>query len=262
MAETAETAGSQDTACHVPSPNDPADPPLIWERIERAAQLPKTTLTHQQIADAAIELADAEGLDAVTMRKLAEKLGVATMALYRYVTGKEELYELMVDTASFDTPYDIEGDADWYWRHGMHTYAKATRAAAFRHPWLMQASSQVVAMTPRHLASTEKALTVLGATGLDKSELMSVLRIVSSYVRGAVAMALSQRQLLRNHGMAPDDDPRLIFRDHMVWALGSGRYPRLTEVVMSGGGIRDLDAEFADGLDCLLDGIAARYGLA
>src|SRR5690242_10497698 len=72
-------------------------PPSIWERLDATARTPKTTLTHPQIAEAAVALADAEGLAAVSMRRLAEQLGVSTMALYRYVANKDELLELMID---------------------------------------------------------------------------------------------------------------------------------------------------------------------
>src|SRR5438874_1240559 len=72
-------------------------PPSIWERLDAMVRTPQTTLTHPQIAEAAVALADAEGLAAVSMRRLAEQLGVSTMALYRYVANKDELLELMID---------------------------------------------------------------------------------------------------------------------------------------------------------------------
>ena len=77
----------------------PRDAVTIWDRVERARRGPRPALTHDPIARAAIEIADEHGLDAVSMRRLADRLGVATMALYRYVSGKSDVFELMIDAA-------------------------------------------------------------------------------------------------------------------------------------------------------------------
>src|SRR5690349_12346401 len=115
----------------------------IWERIERPAAAPRSVLSHQQIAAAAVELADAEGLDSLSMRRLAARLGVAAMAIYRYVSSKQELLELMVD-ATFAESQEGMGEAPCGWRDVLRAMARQNRARMLRHPWLAQAHSQAL----------------------------------------------------------------------------------------------------------------------
>src|SRR4051795_5156750 len=109
---------------------DPRMKPILWERVEGSGRGPRPNLTHDQIARAAVEIADAEGLTAVSMRHLAERLGIATMGLYRYVTGKDEVYELMLDAVA--TEIELP-DAEW--RAVAESYARQLRALGLRHPW-------------------------------------------------------------------------------------------------------------------------------
>ena len=95
--------------------------PSLWERLDRPSPAPRTTLTPHRIAEAAVAIADTEGLDAVTMRRLATALGVAPMAAYRYVSGKDELIELMVDFVYGQLPLDTPADG---WREAIGPYAE------------------------------------------------------------------------------------------------------------------------------------------
>jgi AcrR family transcriptional regulator len=231
--------------------------PTLWERLEGPARGPRPALTHQQIATAAVEIADAEGLSAVSMRRLAERLGVATMGLYRYVAGKDEIYELMLDAVSAEVTLP-DGD----WREVADAYARQYRALSLRHPWMIQAYARVPAsLSPNNAALTEKALTSIEGLGLDVDAMMAVFGTVNSFARGAVSAEIAQREALERNGWTSDDDARMAFLPWVRWMLESGRYPALSRYIIDGSNEDDSEWQFEFGLKCVLDGISARLGI-
>ncbi|GLY75993.1 TetR/AcrR family transcriptional regulator [Actinoallomurus iriomotensis] len=231
--------------------------PTLWERIEGPGRGPRPALTHEQIARAAVEIADAEGLSAVSMRRLAERLGVATMGLYRYVTGKDEVYELMLDAvlAEIDLP-------DGGWREVADGYARQFRALSLRHPWTIQAFARVPAsLSPNSVALTERALTSIEGLGLDVDTMMAAFGAVTSFARGAVFAEVAQREVLERKGWESEDDVRLAYAPWVRWMLDSGRYPALGRYILEGSNQDDADWQFEFGLTCVLDGISARLGI-
>jgi AcrR family transcriptional regulator len=236
---------------------DPRMKPILWERVEGSGRGPRPNLTHDQIARTAVEIADAEGLGAVSMRHLAERLGVATMGLYRYVTGKDEIYELMLDAvvAEIDLP-------DGGWREVADAYARQTRALNLRHRWMQQAYARVpAALSPASVALTEKALTSVDGLGLDVDTMMAVFGVVSSFARGAVVAEVAQHEALERHGWKNEDDMRLAYLPWARWMLGTGRYPTLSRYIIEGSNEDDAEWQFEFGLRCVLDGIASRLGI-
>ncbi|MFG3050705.1 TetR/AcrR family transcriptional regulator [Kitasatospora sp. NPDC048239] len=228
----------------------------LWERLERPAPAPRTTLTPQRIAEAAIAIADAEGLDAVTMRRLATTLGVAPMAAYRYVSGKDELIELMVDSVygELALPDPAAG-----WRDTMRTLATRLRAKTLAHPWTVRATA--VPLTPNQLAVPERAFAALTGQGLDADTMMAVFRTVTGYVRGAVAAEIGLADLMRENGWSDGDDTRVGLAPQMSWLMGTGRYPAYQRYLGEATRKDDQDWQFETGLDCVLDGVAARLGI-
>src|SRR5215207_232262 len=109
---------------------------LLWRPRTDGSRGPKPALTLDGIADAAITVADAEGLAAVSMQRVAADLGFTKMALYRYLPGKAELVALMVERA-LGGPPDLTGQA---WRPGLRTWAHSLLAAHLRHPWAWKPS--------------------------------------------------------------------------------------------------------------------------
>src|SRR5262249_43559728 len=107
---------------------------ILWARTERSSRGPQPTLSHAQIAAAAIRIADREGLDAVSMRRVAAELGAGTMSLYRYVRTKDELHDLMRDTVAGED--DVPAKPSGHWRADLSVLAHQMRASALRHPWL------------------------------------------------------------------------------------------------------------------------------
>jgi AcrR family transcriptional regulator len=231
--------------------------PILWERVEGSPRGPRPALTHDQIARAAVEIADADGLGAVSMRHLAERLGVATMGLYRYVTGKDEVYELMLDAVAADLSLPDAG-----WRTIADAYARQLRALSLRHPWMYQAFARVPAsLSPANLALTEKALGSIDGLGLDVDTMMAVFGTVNSFARGAVFAEVAQREALQRQGWESEDDARLAYVPWIRWMLDTGRYPKLTRYIIEGSNEDDAEWQFEFGLQCVLDGIAARLGI-
>ena len=234
-------------------------PSSLWERLEKPAQAPRASLTHQQIAKAAIAIADTDGLAAVSMRRLAEALGVSTMALYRYVSSKNDIFELMSDALAAITLPSGDGTT---WRTVLTSLAEQSRASALRHPWLIQIAAQHPhILTPNMLAAAEQVLTALDGLGLDVDTNMAITNAVISLTHGVTGNEIAQRQYLRRSGNDATVDSRFVFEPRISWIMGTGRYPTLTRYMVDGSNTDDAQWQFEFGLECLLDGIAARLGI-
>jgi AcrR family transcriptional regulator len=233
----------------------------LWERLERPAAAPRPSLTPHQIAAAAVEIADAEGLDAVTMRRLASTLGVAPMAAYRYVSGKGDVLELMVDMVYGE----LELPEAAGWRETLWALATRTRALILKHRWLGQlvAAQTVFALTPNLMAVAERSLAALGELSTDADTKMAVFRTVDSYVQGAANAEIAQLRLMEGHGWSSGHQMRDGLAPQMVWLLNTGRYPTFQRYIREGARKDDPQWQFEIGLDCVLDGIAARmFGIS
>lgn len=159
----------------------------LWRTTGTPRRGPRPGLTLDGITDAAIALADAEGLRAVSMARVAEELGVTAMALYRYVTGKDELLSLMYDAALGDDtggaralpPPPADAPA---WRAAMTDWFDRQLALVLRHPWLMQAAGGSAPLGPRQVAVLEAALAALAGTPLSIGERTEVVGAASLLV--------------------------------------------------------------------------------
>jgi AcrR family transcriptional regulator len=223
---------------------------LLWGTKPPGGRGRKPGMTVDRIVAAAVELADADGMDGVSMRRVAERLGAGTMSLYRYVPSKAELQDLMLDAVMAGTPdfHDAAG-----WRAGLEHFARASLDGYRRHPWLLRASLTRGAMGPNQTAALDSVLRVLDGTGLSGGERMAVVGLVAGYVRGA-AQQLAEE--------SPDRDARFWtdFAPLLDAHLDAARFPALTAIW------RDEDFDWVDqfefGLARVLDGIAALVGAA
>ncbi|WP_307804946.1 TetR/AcrR family transcriptional regulator [Streptomyces sp. VRA16 Mangrove soil] len=232
--------------------------PSLWERLERPAPTRRAALTLERIAAAAVELADEEGGAAVTMRRLAARLGVAPMAAYRHVSGKEDLWALMFDrvSAELTVPDDV---ADW--REVLRSFALQTRELMLRHPWLGGAPLPLIQLTPARMAVAERQLSALGGHGLDADEMVAAFRAVGAFVHGATQTEIALRQYREQHGWKSGDETREALAPQMNYLMRSGRYPTYKKYALSATRKDDPAWEFEFGLDCVLDGIARRLGI-
>ncbi len=229
---------------------------LLWGHEEPQRRGPKPGLSLQSIAAAAIKLADAEGLDAVSMSRVAGQLGVTTMALYRYVSSKDDLVALMLDVASGKP--DLPVKAEEGWRARLERWSWKYLAALRRHPWITRIPISGPPITPNQVAWMEAALAALSATPLTEAEQLSVLLMVSNYVRGVGQLAADLAQAERDAGPA---QPSVMGRYGRMLAqlIDAESFPTLCSFLRSGVFDQpddDLDVEFNFGLQILLDGVA------
>lgn len=152
------------------------------KKAQKKAPGPKPALTPDRIARAAIGVADAEGLAAISMQRIAREVHVTTMALYRYFSSKAELINLMIDTAGGPAPDLNVGPQGW--RHKLNQWTRQCSAVYLHHPWFLQA---VIArpriMGPNELAWLDAALAALAETGLPAREQHQAFLVLLGHVR-------------------------------------------------------------------------------
>lgn len=207
---------------------------------------PSGPLSRDRIIAAAIELADEDGLDAVTMRRIAERLGAGAMSLYRHISDKDELVGAMVERVTADFSYPDRDGLDW--RGCMHALAGQDRASFAAHPWMLVATATV---TPpfgtASLAAMEWALTVLEDSGLRPEIAARAIMTINHYVQGSVQIALGDK------APGAGEDPGHAWRQRLE-EVDISEFPRLSELIAAPGPTVDRDW-FADGLDLILDGV-------
>jgi AcrR family transcriptional regulator len=175
------------------SPGQPAGRPLppgldlLWGRRERGKRGPRPGLSADSIVDAAVQIADAEGLDAVSMARVAAKLGFTTMSLYRYVANKDELLQLMWNaSATGAETLVIEGDG---WRSRLRTWAIIQRDMLDLHPWVTHMPMAAPPLAPNSLHFVERGLETMDETGLPDSDKLRIIGLLSSYTLSEARMA-------------------------------------------------------------------------
>jgi AcrR family transcriptional regulator len=164
---------------------------------------PRPALNIDAVVASAAELADAEGLDAVTMRRVAAALGVAPMTLYTYVPGKAELLDLMLDAAYAQLP--LTDTAGQPWRRRLTAVAAENRAMFEAHPWAAEVSTVRPPLGPGQLAKYEHELAALDGLGLDDVTMDAALTYLLGFVQ-AWARASADARSLRPAGATGDDE--------------------------------------------------------
>ncbi|MGW0761507.1 TetR/AcrR family transcriptional regulator [Streptomyces sp. NPDC002814] len=226
-----------------------AEPEVIWARPERTGRGPKPAYTRADIAAAAVRVADAEGLDALSMRRVAGELGCGTMSLYNYVPRKEDLYELMIDAIGAE--HDIrEPSGDW--RADMLRNARETRAIMHRHTWVPRLMSGVYGFSPNSLRYLEHCLDCLEPLALPygaKMELVALLNaVVTTYVANEIATAERTRSM--PWSAEEENAVRIAYLGSQV---ATGAYPRLAAAFMEQSGPIDMEGVFERALGRVLD---------
>ncbi|MBB5873646.1 AcrR family transcriptional regulator [Allocatelliglobosispora scoriae] len=222
---------------------------LVWERPEPPDRPVPAPLSRDRIVSAAILLADADGLEAVSLRKVAAVLGVGPMRLYGYIATKDELLDLVVDAVHAEIRPAGDG-----WREALRSLAEATRHAAHRHEWFADLIGGRPQLGPHALARMEAAVAALG--GVDVDTAVPAIAAVDAYVVGAVRREIAELRAERATGM----DKRQWQAAHGPYlerTFATGRFPALASAIRDGTHL-DADQTFRTGLDFLLDGIAAR----
>ena len=226
---------------------------LLWGLREAGRRGPKPSLTRDEIAAAAIGIADAEGLAAVSMARVAQQVGASTMALYRYVANKDELLLLMSD-AGIDQPPTLPASGSW--REGLTEWAHAVRKIWMARPWLLQIPVTGPPAGPNNLAWLEAGLTALAGTGLPSAERIDIVMVLSTYLRGEAWLDVDLVA-------ASTNDPESFGLDYggaFARLVDPERFPELAAIVGEGpvGDHGPIDDHHAIGLQVVLDGIAHR----
>lgn len=222
---------------------------VVWERPEPPDRPVPAPLSRDRIVRAAIRLADADGLEAVSLRKVAAALEAGPMRLYGYIATKDELLDLMVDAVHAEIRPAGDG-----WREVLRSLAETTRQAVHQHEWLADLIGGRPALGPHALARGEAVLAAMG--GVDVDMVMPVVAAVDAYVIGAVRREIAERRAERATGM-DKQQWQAAFGPYLERSFATGRYPALATVVRDAAHL-DADQTFRTGLDFLLRGIDAR----
>jgi AcrR family transcriptional regulator len=227
-----------------------------WGIRGRPERGPRPALSLPRIVEAAIGLASSHGLEAVSMGRVAAALGVATMSLYRYVDGKDELLALMMD-AVFAAPPQAAAPGEG-WRSGLSRWAREHRAVLSRHPWIVRVPIGGPPILPNQLLWVERGLECLGRSRLSEEEKLSVLLLVNGFVRNDALLA-SDLEIAARTGGAAARDAMSAYGALLSRLVNPQRFPALTALVAAGVFERagPPDADFDFGLERVLDGIAA-----
>ncbi|MEU8639166.1 TetR/AcrR family transcriptional regulator C-terminal domain-containing protein [Amycolatopsis sp. NPDC048633] len=221
---------------------------LVWERPEPPDRPVPAPLSRERIVRTAIELADVNGLEAVSLRKVAAALDVGPMRLYGYIATKEELLDLMLDAV-----YAEIRPAGAGWREALTSVAEATRRAVHRHEWLADLIGGRPQLGPNALARGEAVLAAMD--GVDVDVVMPVVTAVDAYVIGTVRREIAERRAERASGMN-QRQWQAAYGPYLERTFATGRYPALETVIRDAAHL-DADETFRLGLGFLLDGIGA-----
>ena len=224
----------------------------LWGIEGRQRPGPKPAFHISDIARAAVKLADAGGLAAVSMSKVAAELGFTTMSLYRYVDAKDDLYVVMLEHAFGTPPPDL--DTQTGWRDRITAWAEAFRDGLRQHPWILQIPVTEPPLSPNQLTWMESALSAFDGTPLSPQDRLSSMLLVNIYVRGTA-------QLTAGMHTEPDAarEADLRYTRRLAMLATPDRFPGIAATLEQPppeGYAGDFDAaEFTFGLDTVLDGI-------
>lgn len=209
--------------------------------------------SREQIAQAAVTVADAEGIDAVTMRRVASEIGAGTMSLYRYVRGKDELYALMVD---FVCAPDEQPHPHRDWVELLAGHGRSVRALVLAHPWFPTLQAAIPAPTPNMLRGMEDLMAGLDEPGRGIDELLELVTTVSTFAMGFAQNELAEARAVLHSGL----DRRQRMRQqagYLQSLMDTGNYPYLRRIVVDAvSPHRDPQANFERALDRIITGVA------
>lgn len=228
---------------------------LLWRTQQAPARGPRHGLDVDRIVRTAIEVADADGVEALSMRRVAQELGVGTMSLYTYVPGKAELLDAMADLVATETTSPPTGD----WRAALEQIAQENWRLFHRHPWLLARDTSRPALGPGVAQKYNDELSAIDGIGLTDVEMDTVLAVVIGHAESTARRALGAARLAENSDLT----------DEQWWAtnapvleqlLDPARFPVAVRVGRAAGqahgSAADPRVEFDFGLQRLLDGLA------
>ncbi|MBY8887547.1 TetR/AcrR family transcriptional regulator C-terminal domain-containing protein [Streptomyces sp. PTM05] len=240
-------------------PSDAQVIPSVWTRPRRVREQP--ALSREQIVAQAVQLLDAEGIDALSMRKLGNRLGAGATSLYRHVANKDELIELAVDETYGEVEFPPPAE-DAQWREAVVACAQSLRATILRHPWIASVLGEMGMsyLGPNWMQLSDALLAPFERAGLPTEEADHAVATVIAYVTG---MATSEAAWLTVLARSGQDEQEWVERLWPAAEEAAQSYPRLRDSYAQQRGKSPRAAReegFAYGLDRILDGLATRLG--
>lgn len=232
---------------------------LLWGSAEPGRRGPKPRYSANQVVDAAVAVADAEGLQAISVRRIAQELGVSPMSIYTYVPSKAELVGLMFDMVLGETGEAPPPGQDW--REALTHIACERWKLTERHPWMLDLALHRPPLGPNLVARHEVALRILDATGLDDLTKDLVIDVLHSFLVGALLEAREAREVERVSGLT-DEQWFAMAEPALTAQLDAEKFPhvlRLGEAWRAADKavVADPIWRFKFGLGVVLDGIGA-----
>lgn len=226
---------------------------LLWEDRSQSTRGPKAGFTPDDVVQIAVQIADEEGLSAVTMNAVSARLGFTTMAIYRYFPNKDALLDAIVDAGMGRPP--VSRDPNATWRDRVAEWSRAKRAMLCARPWLAELPFVAAPHGPNWLSWLEAVLDPLWSTGLRPADLGEMISVIDGYTRGASDTAISLARA-RARGTSAEEWAAAVGAD-LGRAIGDPRFPRFAALIStpSDGQPRTMDESFEFGLQRVLDGI-------
>lgn len=233
---------------------------LMWGRVEGPRRGPKSKVQVSDLVQAALRLADAEGIDAVSTRRVAEAVGISPMSFYTHIPDKAVLLDLMLDAVAGpaeadDAQMQLFKPADW--RANVAFVARELRAFYLRHPWVLQVATHRPVLGPNTMRAYNYFLAAFDGLNLSEVEMDLSVTMVGNYVHGAVRDVARARMVKALTGMSDDAWRRAIAP--FLETVDFSPYPVASRVGQVYG-LGDPDRAFEFGLERMLDGLAVLIG--
>ncbi|ONH32944.1 hypothetical protein BL253_03345 [Pseudofrankia asymbiotica] len=233
----------------------------MWGAPARPRRGPRSVLRLDSVVEAAIALADEEGLDGLSMARVAERLGFTTMSLYRHVASKDDLLLLMLNAAVGPPPETLAVDPAGGWRAGLDAWTRGMYDRALAHPWITRIGIGGAPNMPSQLAWMDRGVSPLAGVALTGQEKLSVILMLSRYAMSSAQLTSDIAAAAGAGTYEPDDGD---YGATLARLLDPARFPALHALAVSGeidppvppeGVADELHAEFHFGLARMLDGL-------
>ncbi|MEV6344778.1 TetR/AcrR family transcriptional regulator C-terminal domain-containing protein [Actinoplanes sp. NPDC051851] len=231
----------------------PSAKPIIWSWIARPGRSTRT-IDYTAIIRAAIAIADREGLDAVSMRKVAARIDRGTMSLYRHVATRDDLIELMYDHVLGEVVAGLSSGPQGDWRTGLTRLARAMRALSLRHPWAAPLGSRPP-LGPNALRILEYATSCVDGLGLTVDQMMDRVATTMQFTQGFVQAELSESEARRRAGLSEPGWQDWI-TPYLTKVLSEGNHPHLERIIRDTDDGLSQDTVFERRLTMVLDGLS------
>jgi AcrR family transcriptional regulator len=226
---------------------------LLWEDRSRSTRGPKAGFTPEEVVQAAVGIADEEGLSALTMQAVSARLGLTTMAVYRYFPNKEALYDAIIDAGMELPPRPTDPRGDW--RAEVARWSHAKRAMLIARPWIAELPFVAAPHGPNWLSWLEALTEPLASTGLAPADVGEMISVIDGFTRGASDTAVSLARA-RARGVSQMEWAAAVGAD-LGRAIGDPRFPNFAAILTapSTGRTRTMDESFDFCLQRVLDGV-------